>query len=51
MPLPTPNISKYDLFVPKYRPVFIVVKMDSTILIKRKIFDIMIRITEVTGCK
>lgn len=51
MPLHTPNISKYDLFVPKNRPIFIVVKMDSTILIKRKISDILIRINEVTGCK
>lgn len=51
MPLHTTPISKHDLFVPENRPVFIVVKMDNTILIKRKIFDIMIRINEVNGCK
>lgn len=50
MPLHTPNISKHELFVPENRPVFIAVKMDYTILIKKNI-DIMIRINEVNGCK
>ena len=47
MPLHTLGILKYDRFVPENRFVFTAVKMDSSILIKRKISDIMIRLNEV----